>query len=242
MKKIKTISLISIMLFVSCAFLSIPSASAVDMSYSAGDLLKADFDAVYYYAPSGHRFAYPQDKYFFTWHNDFSEVNQITNEELASIPLSDVILIRPGTKLVKIQSIPTVYAVSRVGELYAIASEEVAVEMFGENWSNNVIDIQDSFWFAYTDTQIELDGTWYPDGFLLKAADSEDIYLIWDGMKLLIDSNEAFEANRFNRDYVYTTTQDILDSYEDGQVISEEEPWLTDDSQGGPPPAPNPMM
>jgi len=229
MKNFNKILIIAFVLLLSCTFLSAPSASAVIPTHYTG-LVKADFDAVYYVIDH-YRFTYPQDKYFFTWREDFSEVTQVSNEELANIPMVNNILVRPGTKFVKIQSIPTVYAVGRDGMLYPIVSEGVAEQMFGENWSNNVIDIQDSFWFNYIDTRIELDGNWYPDGFLLKTADSDDIYIIWEDEKRLFTSSHAFEINRFNHDYVYTTSQVILDSYGNGPDIIGIEDDFTIDSQ-----------
>ena len=229
MKFSKKFLLIAVVLLISCAFFSVPSASALSPTHYTS-LVKADFDAVYYVIDH-YRFTYPQDKYFFTWREDFSDVIQLSNDALANIPMVNNILVRPGTKLVKIQSIPTVYAVSRDGELYAIDSEAVAKQMFGDNWAKNVIDIQDSFWFNYTDTRIELDGTWYPDGFLLKTADSDDIYMIWNGKKRFVASDWAFDINRFNLDYVYTTTQEILDSYDNDRDIIGIEDKFTIDSQ-----------
>jgi len=215
----------------------VPSASALSpMPYQNGDSIKADFDAVYYFT-HGYRFTFPQDKFYFTWHEDFSDVVHISNEELAQIPLVGNIIVRPGTKLVKIQSIPTVYAVSRNGELYPIENEEVAIKLFTENWSGRVIDIQDSFWFDYTDMSFfenidPLDGTWYPDGFLLQAEGSEDVYLIWGGMKRLFVSEESFEANGLNREDICMTTLEILDSYVEGDNIEGYEFELADDTQG----------
>ena len=209
----------------------VPVASAATLS--GGDTIKGSFDAVYFNAEDGNRYVYPQDKYYFTWQYDFSGVIIITDAELAAIPLAGNVVTRYGTKLVKIQSIPKVFAVGRDGKLYWVNSEASAVTLFGSDWGGRVIDVSDAFWPNYTDTGVELDGTWYPDGFLLKAAGSPDVYLIWDGMKRRIASEAAFYANRFYWEYVCETTQAVLDSYSDGSEVTGGEADLVDDSQGG---------
>ncbi|MFZ5365211.1 MAG: hypothetical protein ACOZBH_03380 [Patescibacteria group bacterium] len=210
-------------------FVPVASAAVIE----PGDVIKGSFDAVYFYASDGKRYVYPQDKYYFTWQYDFSGVMTITDGELADIPLAGNVVTRYGTKLIKILSIPSVYAVSREGTLYRVPDQATAESMFGTAWGGRVMDVQDGFWPNYTDTGMALDGTWYPDGFLLKAATSSDVYFIWDGMKSLIPSEDAFYANRFMWEYVTVTTQAVLDSYTDGPVLSGADSMLLDDSQGG---------
>jgi len=210
----------------------VPTANA-QTALEAGDLIKGSYEAVYYYAGDGDRYVYPQDKYFFTWRYDFSDVMTITDEELASISLATNILVRPGTKLVKIQSIPKVYAVGRNGQLYWVNGASAADTLFGADWTGRVMDVQDSFWSNYTDTGTELDGTWYPDGNLIKSATAPDVYLVWDGMLRRIASEAAFNANRFMWEYVSVAPQSVIDSYTMGTEVTGAEADLLDDSQGG---------
>ncbi|HUT22263.1 MAG TPA: hypothetical protein VMX18_02530 [Candidatus Bipolaricaulota bacterium] len=211
------------------AFVPVASAAVLE----PGDVIKGSFDAVYFYASDGKRYVYPQDKYYFTWQYDFSVVRNITDSELADISLASNVVTRYGTELVKIQSIPSVYAVSREGDLYKVADQTAAEDLFGSTWSSRILDVQDSFWNNYNDTSTELDGTWYPDGFLLKTAAASDVWLIWDDMKHLVPSEDVFVANRFKWEYVTVTTQAVLDSYTEGDVVSGADATYLDDSQGG---------
>ena len=51
--------------------------------------------------------------------------------------------------MVKFQSVHTVYAVARYGELRAIASEDVASDLYGSDWNQQIDDISDAFFGNY---------------------------------------------------------------------------------------------
>jgi len=57
---------------------------------------------------------------------------------------------RPGSRLIKIPSVPEVYAVEPGGVLRNIPSEEAAQELFGNNWADYIDDINIAFFFDYT--------------------------------------------------------------------------------------------
>lgn len=101
--------------------------------------------AVYFYATDGKRHAFPNDKVYFTWFSDFSSVKEVSSEFLASLTLGKNVTYHPGTKLVKFQTFPTVYAVESKGVLRAISSESVAASLYGVNWNKQVDDISDVF-------------------------------------------------------------------------------------------------
>jgi hypothetical protein len=50
---------------------------------------------------------------------------------------------------VKLQSDPKVYAVAPNHTVRWIVSEELAIELYGSAWANNVVDIADGFWTHY---------------------------------------------------------------------------------------------
>src|SRR3990167_3673664 len=70
---------------------------------------------LYYYAADGKRYAFPNDKVYFSWFTNFDDVVELSDEELAQIPLGGVVHYRPGVLLVKIQTDSKVYAVSNKG-------------------------------------------------------------------------------------------------------------------------------
>jgi hypothetical protein len=117
----------------------------------SGSLVKsASSTAVYFCGANGKRFVFPNDKIYFTWYGDFKTVTTITNEELAAIPLGGNVTYRPGSRMVKIESLPNVYAVEKGGVLRWIKSPDVAQTLYGDGWKKKVDDISDAFFGNYT--------------------------------------------------------------------------------------------
>ncbi len=112
-------------------------------------LIKGSNKSVFYYAKDGKRYVFPDEKTFFSWYDNFNNVKVITDAELAQIPLGGNVTIRPGTYLVKIQSSPQVYAISRGGILRAVSSENVAQDIYGQDWDRKIVDISDAFFVNY---------------------------------------------------------------------------------------------
>ena len=106
--------------------------------------------AVYYYATDGMRHAFPNEKVFFTWFDDFDSVVNVSADFLSDLTLGSNVTYHPGTRMVKFLSVPTVYAVVKGGELRSIASEEIAIEMYGDDWNQQIDDISDAFLGNYS--------------------------------------------------------------------------------------------
>lgn len=103
--------------------------------------------AVYYY--DGKRHAFPNEKVFFSWYDSFDDVVVVTEDFLSSITLGFNVTYHPGTTMVKFITQNTVYAVGEAGELRAIASEDVAVSIWGSDWNTQIDDISDAFYGNY---------------------------------------------------------------------------------------------
>ncbi|OGL91752.1 hypothetical protein A3H12_00540 [Candidatus Uhrbacteria bacterium RIFCSPLOWO2_12_FULL_47_9] len=106
--------------------------------------------AVYFYASDGKRHAFPNDKVFFTWFADFSSVKEVSQDFLSTLALGKNVTYHSGTKLVKFQSVSTVFAVEAKGVLRAVGSEAIAAELYGADWGKKVDDISDVFFGNYT--------------------------------------------------------------------------------------------
>ncbi len=104
--------------------------------------------AVYYF--DGYRHAFPNEKVFFTWYEDFDDVIVVTDDFMASVTLGLNVTYHPGTRMVKFITVRTVYAVGSDGELRAIASEDVAASIWGSDWNTQIDDISDAFYGNYT--------------------------------------------------------------------------------------------
>jgi hypothetical protein len=114
-----------------------------------GSLVKADMPDVYFVGTDGKRYVFPNEKVYFSWYTDFSSVKTITSAELAALPIGGNVTYRPGTRLVKIQTDPKVYAVSSGGALRWIETEAVAKALYGDNWAKQVDDVADTFFVNY---------------------------------------------------------------------------------------------
>ncbi len=115
-----------------------------------GSLIRTDSSPAVYYVYGGKRFSFPNKKTFDTWYPDFSSVEFVTANELAKYPLVANVRYRPGVRLVKIQTDPKVYAVSRYGELRWITSESIATSLYGSDWNTKVDDVPDAFFTNYS--------------------------------------------------------------------------------------------
>ena len=66
--------------------------------------------------------------------------------------------------MIKINSDPTVYAVSLGGTLHAIASESVASQLYGSAWNKQIDDVADGLFGNYVmGGEIELDSQYDPE-------------------------------------------------------------------------------
>jgi hypothetical protein len=116
---------------------------------SANTLIKGSTRSVYYCGSDGKRYVFPNEGVYFSWYGDFSGVKTISDVDLARISLGGNITYRPGVVMVKLQSIPVVYVVSKGGVLHAIPNEITAAALYGAQWSGKVRDISDAQFVDY---------------------------------------------------------------------------------------------
>ncbi|OGL99085.1 hypothetical protein A2318_01135 [Candidatus Uhrbacteria bacterium RIFOXYB2_FULL_45_11] len=117
----------------------------------SGDLVRGQaFTAVYYYGADGMRYVFPNDKVYFSWYKDFSTVKWVSDADLTKIQIGGNVTYRPGVKMLKINSDPTVYAVSKNSTLRPIGSEMVANDIYGKLWNKMIDDVPDAFFGNYT--------------------------------------------------------------------------------------------
>lgn len=239
MKKI--IQLLVILTLVISPITALQAVEA-ELDLQVGDLVKLENqDAVYCVSYgtnllSGSVFwvrqAYPNQAIYNTWRSDFNNVKTISSEQMAEINLIDNVVVRPGTKLVKITTVPKVYAVGPAGLLYHIKDEAVAERLYGEDWASKVIDISDAFWPNYIDSGVELDGSIYPEGQVVRREGETDIYYVdVNNIWVKFTDEQAFLANNFRLFNVVTAPADMeftLSNHEisEYQYYLAEEPGL----------------
>ena len=208
MKKLRKFLVVGVMALTAIGMsgLTVNTAKA---SASAGDLIKmAGNSSVYYLGSDSKRYVFPNSTTYFSWYPDFSGVITIPASELQSYALGGNVTMRPGTKLVKITTDPSVYAVEPNGALRKIQSEAQASALYGTNWSKRVVDVPDAFFTNYTVGTALTSGT-FPVGSLVKNASGASVYY-YDGTNYRTIANEAaFNANRFQWGNVLTTTSTV---------------------------------
>ena len=109
-----------------------------------------EVSTVYYCGRDGGRYVFQNESTFFSWYDNFNDVEYVTTTEMAAIPLRGVVTYKPGSYLVKILSSPKIYAVAANGTLRWVPSADLAESLYGVNWPSMVRDLPDSFWPAYT--------------------------------------------------------------------------------------------
>ncbi len=198
---------------------------------SAGDLIRGEtLSTVYYYASDGSRYAFTSEASYFTWYEDFDDVEWLTDDEIADISLAGNIVNRPGSFWIKIESDPKTYAVTPQGQIRWIESEEVAEGLAGSDWNQFILDVSDSYFPDYTvGTSLMEAGDAY-NGALVDMDGTT--YLVWnDEMRMV--SDDGFDANMFQDRFVLDGDDMDLAGLEAGDDLDDEESELTDAAQLG---------
>jgi hypothetical protein len=143
----KRANIFEIALVAICAIFLVSAPSKAAM-LQKGDLIKGDGSAVYYFTGE-KRLVFPNDKTYFSWYADFSNIKTVSPAELAGIMIGGNVTYRPGKYLVKITTDPKVYAVDANGTLRWVETEGVAVALYGNDWAKQVRDIPDAFFVNY---------------------------------------------------------------------------------------------
>lgn len=112
-------------------------------------LVKGSGSTVYFNSSLGKRYFFPSESVFKTWYPDFTAVAEVSDAQLAALPLAGNALYRPGSVLVKITTNPRVFAVSRYGVLHWVTSEHIAATLYGTDWNKKVMDVPDAFFTNY---------------------------------------------------------------------------------------------
>lgn len=188
------------------ACVSIGSVVHAEGRVTARSLIKCpDFSSVYYVADDGKRYAFPNENTYRTWYTDYSEVETVSCEGLAEFELGGVVTYQAGTRMLKIQSNPTVYAVTGQGVLQAIPDEDTARMLYGDDWAQYVDDLSDAFWPTYTVGE-PLDMMEIPDGIRIYVSTTGNYHQFIDGTPAILLSHFPEDHTDLLR-YVINKTQ-----------------------------------
>ncbi|MFC1678435.1 fibronectin type III domain-containing protein [Patescibacteria group bacterium] len=119
-------------------------------SLNFGSLIRGKtIPTVYYLGDDNKRYVFPNAKTYHSWFDGFDNVTVIEDEDLYDYPLGGNVRYKPGVILVKIQTDPKVYAVSKNGLLRWIKTEALAKYLYGVGWNLMIDDVPDSFFVNY---------------------------------------------------------------------------------------------
>lgn len=131
--------------------LSFLNTGCTKATITGGALIKGSASNVYYVDQNGRRYTFPNQAVYSSWYQDTNQsIIKVSNQDLAVLPLTGNVTIRPGSYLVKINTDSKVYAVSTGGYLHWVTSENIAQELYGSDWNKQVIDIPDVFFDNYS--------------------------------------------------------------------------------------------
>ena len=179
---------VRILFFIFGVILIAPSATSSQTCplLSSGDLFKvAESSAVYLVSADMKRLYFPTSEVFHTWYADFSSVQVISSVCVDNYPAPTNapfgVNHRPGSRLVKLQISPSVYAVLPDNTLAKIGSESVAASLYGSAWAGLVRDISDVFWPNFENRATEITNDVPHDGMLVRQSGSAATYYVKDG-------------------------------------------------------------
>lgn len=112
----------------------------------AGSYIRgAHYDTVYFVDTNQTRHPFLNSQIYFTWQDSFDVITTVTDATLATLTIGSPMLPKAGVVLVKIQSNPNVSIIetSTTGQttLREIPEEATAKSLFGDAWSDYVIDL-----------------------------------------------------------------------------------------------------
>ncbi|MBI2990449.1 MAG: hypothetical protein HYY51_04695, partial [Candidatus Magasanikbacteria bacterium] len=147
-----------------------------------------DNSAVYLINAEMKRQYFPNTAVFYSWYADFSSVKTIPNTCIGTFKSGGGINFRPGSVLFKTVISPDVYAIGPGNKKLKIGSEQVAKDLYGDNWAALVQDMADVFDANYT-LGTPLTESKPHDGQLVrKQPDSDIFYVVGSVLKKIKNS------------------------------------------------------
>ncbi len=183
------------------AVMPFASQAATTSAFNPGDLIKGSSATVYYFAADGRRYVFPNSKTYFTWYKDFSNVKQISDGQLSTIPLGrSNVTYRPGYKMIKITTDPKTYVVDQGGFLRHVTSEQLAQTLYGLSWKNQIDDVPDEFFVNYkVGTAIQTASDYNPQNVMTQTTTiAQD--------KQMDETQVTITIGSMNNSFVPTTT------------------------------------
>lgn len=176
-----------------------------------GDLITApNLGTIYYLNQDSKRIVFPDEQTFLSWYPNFELVKTIPQELLESFPLAGRnATIRPGTHLITIPSSSQVWMIGWPTNLHWMeGGEEQAISIYGENWSELVVDLPEYYFGNYTESYSISSPEIYPTGQLVHVLSNDQYYLIADNGQRLV-TEDGFKANHLQKKFAIEREEPI---------------------------------
>ena len=152
----------------------------------AGDRFKvAGFNAVYLLNENRARLYFPSSDVYHTWFENFTGVTEIAPTCVDNIPLPGRppygVNYRPGSRWVKLRVSPSVYVIEPGNRLARLGSEEVARQLYGEDWRRLVRDLSDELWPNFVAEDPAISEPKPHDGMIVTAPNDATAYYVQNG-------------------------------------------------------------
>lgn len=155
-----------------------PTTMSVEASWQAdeGSIIKtAESSAIYYYGKDGMRHAFPNERVYWSWYDDYDDVQLVTTAFMHSLPLGKNVTFRPGSVLVRFETDNNVYAIDEGPRLRKYVSAYLALLDYGNNWTSLFVTLPDV-----------LRGN-YKTGADIDEAGDYDRETAWDSVSGIVD-------------------------------------------------------
>ncbi|MDG1950580.1 MAG: hypothetical protein P8J32_07245 [bacterium] len=117
----------------------------------SGDLFRSDnSSAVYYLGEDSMRYVFPDDTTYFTWYENFDDVQWVSDETLSMHQIGGIVTYRPGVSMLSIASNNKMYAVGQNGTLHPLASVDIAAQLYGMEYLEYTNELPEAFFGHYT--------------------------------------------------------------------------------------------
>ncbi len=120
--------------------------------WSGGRLLKTPASAAVYWLYNNKIYSFLNDKIFFQYFTDFSQVENISVAEIANYELGSSVPVKPGTLIQSVDS-NKVYEVNGNWQRRWLKTASEAESLYGEAWESKIQAVSGAYIFLYTEVE-----------------------------------------------------------------------------------------
>jgi len=102
----------------------------------------------YYIGADKKRYIFPNEGTYKSWFGDLEVKNMKTIDDVADIQIGGNVTYRPGSKILKTESVAEMFFIAPGAVLQAI-TEEMAIDIYGDDWEDYIEEIENHYFTNY---------------------------------------------------------------------------------------------